>query len=90
MSEEQLEQRSKIILAKASEKKSKEKIEDTKERLKKSLQPRDAAMQDIRRYQQQTGIPSIDEVDKHFLVNEAGEKISLNEFRSKENEDDKM
>ena len=87
MSEEILVEKAKIIFAKAEEKKSSEKPEDTKERLKKTLAPRDEAMNAIRNYQQKVGIPTEDEIDKHFLHEEAKEKIGLDEFRSKENEE---
>ena len=88
MNEQRLEKHSKIILAKASEKKVSETEQETKERMKKNLNSRDSAMKKIYTYQEKTGIVSDDEMDKTFIGTEAKKDISLEEFRSKENDDE--
>ena len=66
--------------------KQKEKPESTKERMKKVLSKRDEAMKLVTKIQDETGIPSEDEVKKQFF-NENKLMIDVDEFNSKENEE---
>ena len=71
------------LLNKATVKKTGEKEEDTRKRMKDILSKRDQAVKHIEEYQDQTGIPQDPEIDGHFL---SDEDINLDEFKEKEND----
>jgi hypothetical protein len=69
-----LEKRAKELRSQIGTKKKSETPEQTKERMKKTLSQRDAALNDIYDYQDKTGIPDPKEAEKNFYDNEINQK----------------
>ena len=67
----ELEEQSKVLREKLGEKKKTETEEQTKNRMKEVLSQRDQALQVIYDYQQETGVPTEEEVMKNFFEIEA-------------------
>ncbi len=74
MEEEKLSEKAKELREKAIEKKKKETEAQTKNRMRTVLSDRDAAMRAVYDYQDQTGIPTLEEAEKNFFDVEAKEK----------------
>ena len=84
-SNEKIQQASKELLEKAACKKVGEKENETKERMKKIVLRRDSAIKAIEEYQDQTGIPSDDEIDSNFI---SDIDVSLEEFKETESNEE--
>jgi hypothetical protein len=69
-----LEKRAKELRSQIGLKKKSETAEQTKERMKKTLSQRDAALNEIYDYQDKTGIPDPKETEQNFFENEANQK----------------
>lgn len=81
-----IQEKSKKLHEQARERISKEKPEETADRIKDSLSKREEAMKKIHKYQDEHGAPTQDEVDENFINNEANIDIDLEEFRDKDDE----
>lgn len=60
-------------------------VEESVTRIKNTLERREGAIGQVEEYQKETGIPSEEEVNEHFIKREMGLDVDLNEFNSKEN-----
>jgi len=81
---EKMEEQSEELRDKAKEKIKTETSEETADRIKGVLGKREEALEKIKEYQEKTGIPTEEEAEKHFIINEAN--MDYNEYKNSENE----
>ena len=73
-----IEKKSKQLREKAKGRISKETSKQTYERIKKALSKREEALDKIYQYQDEHGVPTENEIEKHFLTEEAN--VDTDEF----------
>ena len=76
------------LILNAAQRRISEDVKITQERIDKAFDRRKQALKKIEDYQAISGIPQKDEIDEHFLKEEAKLNVSLDEFRNSPNMED--
>lgn len=82
-----LKSRANELILDAAKRRISEDVKITQERIDKVFDRRKQALKKIEDYQAISGIPQKDEIDEHFLKEEAKLNISVEDFRNSPNKD---